>query len=173
MKTRKIRRRILKPYASYHVSTKINRDEIIFDGKFSALFTEVVARCQKKYSFKLEDFKIMGNHVHFLILPGKNSPLPRIMQWINSVFAKAYNKLTGQSGHVWKERYFSRIIETVEQFIATFEYIEKNPLKAGLVQNAKDYPYGGLYQYLHKIKGINTEDAFIQKMFERCKDFHR
>jgi REP element-mobilizing transposase RayT len=167
------RKRKLKPYASYHVSTKINRDEIIFYGAFSALFHEVVARCKKKYSFRVENFNIMGNHVHLMILPSKNSPLPKIMQWINSVFAKEYNKRTGQSGHVWKERYFSKIIETIRQFIATFEYIVKNPLEAGLVKYAKDYQSSGLYHYVHKKKSINTEDAFIRKLFEHCKDFHR
>jgi REP element-mobilizing transposase RayT len=153
------------------VSTKINRDEFIFDARFSALFEEIIVRCKKKYSFEIENFEIMGNHVHFMIIPGKNSPLPRIMQWINSVFAKAYNKLTGQSGHVWKERYFSRIIETIEQFIVMFEYLVRNPLKANIVQQAKDFQPSGLYHHLHKIKTIITEDAKIHQLFERCKDF--
>ncbi len=167
------RRRQLKPYASYHVICKINRDEIIFDKRFSDLFEDVIERCKKKYSFQVLNFNVIGNHVHLMLNPGKNSPLPRIMQWINSVFAKAYNKLTGQSGHVWKERYFSKIIETTRQFIATFEYIVKNPLEAKLVRYAKDFRPSGLYHHLHKVKGILTEKPIIHKLFERCKDFHR
>jgi putative transposase len=151
----------------------INRNEIIFDDATSALLLETITRCKKKYSFKMLTFVIMGNHTHLMIIPGKNSPLPKIMQWIKSVFAKKYNKLTGQSGHVWKDRYFSVIIETVEQFITTFEYIVKNPLKAGLVQNAKDYRHSGLYHYRHKIQGIITEEAIIGKLYEHCMDFHR
>jgi putative transposase len=170
---RKTRIRQLKPYATYHVVDKVNRDEIIFDAATSALLLETIARCNEKYSFKMLTFVIMGNHTHFMVNPGKDSPLPSIMQWIKSVFAKAYNKKTGQSGHVWKERYYSVIIETVEQFITTFEYIVKNPLKAGLVQDAKDYRPSGLYHYLHKIPGIITEDAIIGKLYEHCKDFHQ
>jgi REP element-mobilizing transposase RayT len=166
------RRRKLKPHASYHVGGKINRDEIIFNDAISDLFENTIARCQKKYSFDVENFCIMGNHVHYILTPRKDSSLPKIMQWINSVFAKAYNRLTGQSGHVWKERYFSKIIETAEQFVATFEYIVKSPIEAKLVQYAKDYRYSGLYHYLHKRKGIITEDENIHKLFESCKDFH-
>jgi REP element-mobilizing transposase RayT len=114
----------------------------------------------------------MENHVRYMLTPGRNSPLPKIMQWINSVFAKAYNKLTGQSGHVWKERYYSRIIETTEQFISTFEYIVRTPLEANLVQNAKDYRGSGLYHYLHKIQDLITEDPKIRQLYEHCKDFH-
>jgi REP element-mobilizing transposase RayT len=167
------RHRKLKPYASYHVSDKINRDEIIFTNAIADLYLNTIERCKKKYSFQIENFTIMGNHVHFMLIPGKNSPLPKIMQWIKSVFAKAYNKLTGQSGHVWKERYFSRIIETAEQFIATFEYIVNNPLKANLVQYAKNFRQSGLYHYLHKKKNIITEEPIIHKLFELCKDFHQ
>jgi REP element-mobilizing transposase RayT len=170
---RKPRIRQLKSYASYHVICKINRDEIIFDKTISVLFLQTLERCKKNYSFRVQNFNIIGNHVHFILTPGKNSPLPNIMQWLNSVFAKAYNRLTGQSGHVWKERYFSKIIETARQFIATFEYIVKNPIEAKLVKNAKDYQFGGLYHYIHKIKGIVSEEAIICKLYEHCRDFHR
>jgi REP element-mobilizing transposase RayT len=167
------RHRQLKPYATYHITDKINRDEIIFNDTFADLYLKIIERCKKKYSFRIQNFNIMGNHVHYMITPGKDSPLPKIMQWIKSVFAKAYNKLTGQSGHVWKERYYSVIIETVQQFIATFEYIVKNPLKANLVQYARDFRHSGLYHYLHKLKTIITEDILIQKLYEHCKDFHK
>jgi REP element-mobilizing transposase RayT len=167
------RQRKLKPDASYHVVDKINRGEIIFTNAIADLYLQTIERCQKKYSFDIKNYVIMGNHVHFMIIPGKNSPLPKIMQWIKSVFAKAYNKLTGQSGHVWKERYYSVIIETVEQFIATFEYIVNNPVKAQLVQYARNYRNSGLFYHLHKIKNIVTEDPIIYKLFEYCKDFHQ
>ncbi len=108
-----------------------------------------------------------------MLTPGKNSPLPKIMQWINSVFAKAYNKRTGQSGHVWKERYFSTIIETAKQFIEIFEYIIKHPLEAGLVQHAEDFRHSGLHYYIHKRKSIITEEPIISKLYEQCKHFHR
>ena len=116
----------------------------------------------------------MGNHIHLIITPGKDSPLPRIMQWINSVFAKAYNRIKGKSGHLWKERYFSKIIETTRQFIATFEYIVKNPVEAKLIQFAKDFRHSGLYHYLNKLKSIiDTDNVMVRELYENCKDFHR
>jgi putative transposase len=114
----------------------------------------------------------MGNHTHFILTPGKDASLPRIMQWIASVFAKAYNKKMGIRGRLWQERYFSRIIETIEQFVKTFEYIVKNPLTANMVKRARDYPYGGLYHYLHGIEGIlDLQGKFIRDLYERCRFF--
>jgi REP element-mobilizing transposase RayT len=169
----KNRHRQLRKGVSYHVGGKINRDEIIFDNDpIITLLLEVITRCMKKYSFTIEDFCIMGNHVHFILHPKGNASLPKIMQWINSVFAKSYNKRMGISGRLWKERYFSRIIETEEQFVKTFEYIVKNPVVAKLVKRAKDYRWCGLYHYLHKIEGIiDHRDQFISALYEKCKSF--
>ncbi len=169
------RRRQLKSGASYHVICKINRDEIIFDDDvITVLLLDIIIRCRKKHSFRVRNFCIMGNHIHFILTPGKDSSLPRIMQWINSVFAKAYNRKMGISGRLWKERYFSRIIETVKQFVTTFEYIVKNPIEAKLVQYAKNFKHSGLYHYLNKLKGIiDTDSIMIQKLYEHCKTFHR
>jgi REP element-mobilizing transposase RayT len=171
-KNRCNRRRQLRPGASYHISGKINRDEIIFNNDFIiTLFYDVIKRCKEKYVFTIENFEIMGNHTHFILTPGKDASLPKIMQWIASVFAKTYNKKMGISGRLWKERYFSKIIETAEQFLKTFEYIVKNPLAANMVKNARDYPYGGLYHYLHEIEGIIDLQEEILKMYESCRFF--
>ncbi|MDR2900796.1 MAG: transposase [Treponema sp.] len=173
MATQRNRRRKLKQGATYHVGCKINRDEIIFkNDTIKERFLNIVKRCKEKYSFDLYDFLIRGNHFYFMIHPKKGSSLPRIMQWINSVFAKTYNKMMGVSGRLWKERYFSVIIETKQQFEITFEYIVNNPVAAKLVKHARDYRYGGLYYYLHQIDGIiDIRERFIQDLYERCRNF--
>jgi REP element-mobilizing transposase RayT len=149
------RHRQLRSGATYHVICKINRDEVIFDNAIIiALLFEIIERCKKKYSFSIKKLHIMGNNVQFILLPGKNASLPKIMQWINSVFAKTYNRKMGISGRLWKERYSSKIIENTEEFVQTFEVIVKDPLMAKLVKRAKDYRSSGLYHYLHKIAGI-------------------
>jgi REP element-mobilizing transposase RayT len=167
----KNRNRQLRKGAHYHVICKINRDEIIFDNVIIVnLLYEIIKRCMKKYDFSMKEFSIMGNHIHFILRPGENASLPRVMQWMNSVFAKAYNKKMGVRGRLWKERYFSVIIETKEQFIKTFEYIAKNPVAAKLVKKARNYPYSSLYHYLHHIEGIiDLRERFIQTLYKRCK----
>jgi len=108
------------------------------------LFLDVVKRAKKKYSFSLENFCIMGDHYHLIIRPMDGVSLSRIMQWIMSVFAMAYNRLHSLTGHCWGERFFSRIINTIQEYIKILEYIDENPVKANLVSIAPDWPYGGL-----------------------------
>src|SRR5512145_89083 len=105
------RPRELQADARYHVTARANRKEMILDtSAMKELFLSVVKRAKEKYDFRLENFCIMGNHVHFLIQPGRGESLSAIMRWILSVFAMAYNKIRCMTGHVWGCRFFSRII---------------------------------------------------------------
>src|SRR5512133_313133 len=98
------RPRELRTGARYHVTARANRKEMILDSiAMKELFLSVVKRAKKKYDFRLENFCVMGNHFHFIIRPGQGTSLSAIMRWILSVFAMAYNKIMGLTGHVWGE----------------------------------------------------------------------
>jgi len=87
----------------------------------------------------------MSNHIYFLIKPGEEESLSRIMQWILSVFAVCYNKQFNLNGHVWHDRFKSKVIKSYRQLIATFKYICNNPLKVKMVETAEEYEYSGLW----------------------------
>ncbi len=132
------------------------------------LFLAVLERAKKKYNFQVLNFCIMGNHFHLLIQPGRNESISRIMQWILSVFASAYNRANKLTGHVWGERFFSHIIAGVKEFCKTFQYIDQNPVMAKLVDQEEDWLFGGLWH--HKIGRYTiVEDVpeFIGKCFPK------
>ncbi|MDR1466466.1 MAG: transposase [Treponema sp.] len=82
--------RILKDNATYHVTSQIDHaDMYLRESKFKRLFLSFVERAKRKFHFRLWDFCIMGNHIHFSIKPGKDGNLSVIMQWIKCNFAKA------------------------------------------------------------------------------------
>lgn len=137
--------RVLLDQARYHVTARANRKEMILDSsRAKALFLTIVAQAKKRYSFRIDNFIVMGNHFHLIIQPGKGISLSRIMQWILSVFAQAYNRLHGVTGHVWGERFFSRIIRNIGEYLLIFDYIDGNPVKAGLIDFCGDWIFSGL-----------------------------
>ena len=137
--------RQLEAGARYHVTARANRKEMILDtSAMKELFLSVIKRAKKKYDFRLENFCIMGNHFHFVIQPGRGESLSAIMRWILSVFAMAFNKIRGFTGHVWGSRFFSRIISGLRELMQVFEYIDENPVKASQVADRRDWRYGGL-----------------------------
>ena len=153
--------RLLQKGAKYHVSAKINRDEHIFEpDQIKNLFMIIINRSKRKYKYSLENFVIMNNHIHFIIKPDENESLSKIMQWILSIFAIYYNKIHKLKGHVWRGRFWSKIIDNIKQFIDTFNYISDNPVKAEMVREAQDYRYGGLYYILKGIFDIVDKPDF-------------
>lgn len=142
------RNRVLKKGARYHVSVRVNNKEMLLDATAAkVLFVALLKKAKNKYHFSIENYVIMGNHVHLLILPGIDENLSRIMQWVLSGFAKAYNKRFNRSGHFWGERFFSRIIESFFDYLNTFDYIDKNPITAGITVNKTGWKYSGVYEH--------------------------
>ncbi len=144
------KRRALKDGASYHVYARINRQEYLLQAVFiKQMFMSVLKRAKIKYSFQIGNYCIMSNHIHFILKPLKGESLSAIMQWILGVFAQRYNRRFGLHGHVWHDRFKSKIIIDFRQYLHTFVYISNNPVKAGIVGSPVDYPYNGIF-YLQK-----------------------
>jgi len=141
--------RHLEQGAVYHVTAQINRGEMAFsETAMRELFLAFVKRAKKKYSFAVYNFCVMGNHIHFEIQPDRGSSLSKIMQWLLGNFAKAWNKAHGVKGHLWGDRFWSKIIRTIRGLKRVFDYISRNPVEAGLVKRPEEWEYGGVGQYV-------------------------
>ena len=106
------------------------------------LYLKVVEEAKLKFKFRIEAFCIMNNHVHLIVEPGIDEDISRIMQWINGVFAVRFNRMMGIRGRFWGERFYSRIIQWLKDYLRTLEYIEENPVRANLVRYAVDWLFG-------------------------------
>lgn len=161
--------RKLVPGAEYHVVARANRHEFIFNShQMKNLFLDIVRRAKKKYVFSIRNFCIMSNHIHFLIRPGAGENLSRIMQWILSVFASAFNRAFGYTGHVWHDRFKSVVIGTLRQFIAVFEYIAENPVRAGIVSDMMSYRHNGVRHIRDGDRSVvDPPDELVRLLFPR------
>jgi len=140
--------RVLQDGALYHVTARANRKEMILDSHdMKELFLEVMRRAKAKYAFRIENFCIMGNHIHIMLRLEGDTSLSRLMQWIMSVFAMAYNRIHGLVGHVWGDRFFSRIVSGLREFLHVFGYVDENPVEAHQVEDRRDWRYGGLWHH--------------------------
>jgi len=153
--------------ADYHVTARINRGEKIFLAREDReLFMEVLKRAKKKFNFSVKNFCIMGNHIHMLIKPGSGVSLSKIMQWLLGVFAQLWNKKHSLSGHLWGDRFFSRIIPGILGLLRVFYYIDQNPVIAGMVEHPEEWQYGGLWHHKEGLSDIvGSPDPIILDYF--------
>ena len=136
--------------ASYHVMNQINRGEYYFqDPELKEIFLGLVKEAKQKFNCVIRNFCIMNNHVHMDIFPRENN-LSGTMQWLFSMFARAYNAHTNSTGRVWRGRFKSKIITDQKYQFNLFEYISNNPVRVNLAKKIGEYKYCGLYHILNK-----------------------
>ena len=94
--------------------------------------------------YRLLEWVIMPNHVHVLIETLSGFPLGGILHSWKSFTAKQANQTLGRAGPFWMQDYWDRYIRDERHFAAVREYIQQNPVKAGLVQQAREWRWGSL-----------------------------
>ena len=105
----------------------------------------------------VHDFVIMPNHVHILMtLPGEMS-LEKAMQLLKGSFSFRAGKELGFRGEIWLRGYSDVQILDDGSFQKHREYIENNPVKAGLANSPDEYPFGTAY--LKKQKHAGAEQS--------------
>jgi REP element-mobilizing transposase RayT len=90
--------------------------------------------------FDLHAFAVMANHVHLLVLP-RVSP-SRFLQTVKGYTAREANRLLGRTGQpFWQAESYDHWVRDEREAERIKAYIENNPVRAGLVANAGDYPW--------------------------------
>ena len=92
--------------------------------------------------YRLICWVVMPNHVHLVMETNPDHPLQRVVQSWKSYTSNEANRLLGLSGGFWARDYFDRYIRDDAHLQAVVQYFENNPVKAGLVSSAADWPYG-------------------------------
>jgi REP element-mobilizing transposase RayT len=104
--------RTLKQGVWYEIRTRVNNREPLFRlYKALALFARVFRETKSRFDFAVQGLRLEDDWLTFYIKPADGLELPAIMQWLKQTFAQRYNRLAGRIGHIWGDRYWSRILD--------------------------------------------------------------
>ncbi|MDR3356009.1 MAG: transposase [Spirochaetaceae bacterium] len=103
---------MLKQGVWYEIRTSVNNREPLFrGGRAQALFDRVFRETANRFVFAVRGLSLAGDRLAFYIKPADGFELPAIMKWLKQTFAQRYNRDSGRTGHLWGDRYRSRILE--------------------------------------------------------------
>jgi len=160
------KRRIFVDGSAYHVTSRTNDRTRAFDRNLGRrIMILTLESAKEKFGFKLHNFCIMPNHVHLLITPAEGTNLSRIIQWLKTKSAKHWNCIHGSSDHLWGERFFSRPVKDMMDYSHVYDYIDQNPVKAGLVVYPTDWKASGAYYIANNISGLVDFTPFIRMSY--------
>jgi REP element-mobilizing transposase RayT len=104
--------RILVPDVWYKIFTAVNRHEQIFlDRDAVELFNRTLLETGERFPCEVRHLVIRADSVSFYIKPADGLQLPEIMQWLKQTFAVRYNVMKHLDGHLWGDRYWSKILD--------------------------------------------------------------
>ena len=143
----------------YHVISRGNNRQAVFRkrGDFAA-FLAAMAELKQRKPFKLYGYCLLDNHFHLLLRPTE-ATISRILQSLLVSHTQRYHRHYQSLGHVWQGRFKSPVIQNDEHLLTVLRYIEANPLRAGLVERAGDYPWSS-----YRTHGLGEVDELVDRL---------
>jgi REP element-mobilizing transposase RayT len=114
-----------------------------------AVFLELLRETHEMFKAEIHAYCLMGNHYHLLIrTPSGN--LGRVMRHLNGVYTQRYNRLEKTDGPLFRGRYKAILVDADSYLLNVSRYIHLNPVAAGMVKKAAQYPWSSYPVYIGK-----------------------
>ena len=156
--------RLLVDGGVYHITNRgHNRYRLFHSLDDYKIYKKLIKDYKKKFNFDIFHYCLMPNHTHILIKVAIGNELPRIMQGINQSYAKHYKRVYKLIGNLFQGRYNSIFIDSDEYLLECGRYIERNPLRAGMVADLSEY-YFSSYNFYANGRGddiITLDPCYI------------
>ena len=134
----------------YHIINRgVERRSIYLEHQDYEFFLDLLLKLHKDYDIIIHAYCLMTNHYH-LLLETKQNNLSKAIQFVNDKYSKYFNKKYSRSGHLWQGRYKSYPLFDDVHFWIVAKYIERNPIKAGMVQDVAAYRFQSFFQWKYK-----------------------
>jgi putative transposase len=134
--------RLYLPGCSQHIIQRgNNREPCFFDEADYKAYLSFLKDAAEKYRVAVHAFVLMTNHVHLLVTPSDEYGVSRMMQAQGRKYVQYFNYTYARTGTLWEGRYKSTLVDAENYLLTVYRYIELNPVRAGMVVHASEYPW--------------------------------
>jgi putative transposase len=133
--------RVVPPNCPIHVTHRGNRREPIFlePGGY-VRYLRLLREGADLFGLEVWAYCLMPNHIHLIAVASEPISLAKTIQRVHGQYARWVHFRQGWSGHLWANRYYSVPMDVVHLWAAV-RYVERNPVRSGLVRKAEDYTW--------------------------------
>ncbi len=131
--------RIEFPGAVYHVTSRGDRREAIFDDDQDRhAFLSVIAQATERFDAAILAYCLMDNHYH-LVIHTRRGNLSRFMQQLNGVYTQIYNRRHSKVGHLFQGRFKGILVDESAYLLEVCRYVDLNPVRARMVRDPANW----------------------------------
>jgi putative transposase len=112
----------------------------------------------------------MDNHVHLIAVPAREDSLAKGIGDTHKYYTRMINFRENWRGYLWQGRFSSFPLD--EKYLyAVVRYVERNPVRSGMVERAEDYVFSSAKAHVQKTKDVLLSDNFVTKEIKDWKSF--
>lgn len=139
--------------AVYHVMARgVNGNDIFADDRDRSAFLADLTRIAAESSATVLAYCLMGNHFH-LAIRAADVPLSSVMQRLLTRYSLHFNVRHGRTGHLFQARYKAVVCRDEAYLARLIRYIQMNPVRAGLVDDPRSWPWSS------RVSGLGYDDG--------------
>lgn len=129
------------------------------DGDYEA-FERVLVEALAEHPIRLLGWCVMPNHWHFLLWPQRDGQMTAFLRWLTNTHTMRWHAHyhSQGTGHLYQARYKSFPVAEEDNLLTVLRYVERNPLRAGLVRRAEAWRWGSLW---HRQAGNSRLAKFL------------
>jgi len=129
----------------YHVLNRANKRALVFhESADYEQFLALIARSQSRLTLPILAACLMPNHVHLVVRPAASADLARWMHWAFTTHVRWYHAKYATTGRIWQGRFKAFVIQEDHHLLTVMRYVERNALRAKLIERAEDWEWGSL-----------------------------
>ena len=155
----RVPRRALGGFA-YHVLNRAVRRRAIFlkSGDYAA-FESLLCEALDRVPVRLFSYCLMPNHWHLVVWPTTTGQLSQLMQWLTLTHTCRWHLAHGTTGTgpLYQGRFKSIPVQSDEHLLRVCRYVERNPLRANLVDRAERWRWSSLWQRGQESHSVRLE----------------
>jgi putative transposase len=107
-------------------------------------FEELMRRANRRLPMRILAWCLMPNHFHMVLRPFEDGDLGRWMHWLLTTHGQRHRIRHGTEGRIWQGRFKAPPVQADDHLLTVMRYVERNPLRGGLVRRAQDWRWSSL-----------------------------
>jgi putative transposase len=163
---------VVVPGVPHHVTQRGNRRQQTFfgDADYRA-YLELMTEWSGKHGLRIWSYCLMPNHVHLIIVPPSEEALCRGVGESHRRYTRMINFRERWRGHLWQGRFASFAMDE-PYLMAAARYVERNPVRAGLVSRAEDWPWSSAAAHVRgQADGLAESQWLVERVGGRWSEY--
>ncbi|WP_425616621.1 transposase [Anatilimnocola sp. NA78] len=143
-------------YVFHVVNRGAGRQSLFDDEADYDQFVALLEQARQRVAMQMLAYCLMPNHFHLLLWPTTDDSLSDYLHWLTTTHSQrrhAKLKTTG-TGPIYQGRFKSFPVQDDDHFLTVARYVERNALRANLVQRAEHWKWSSLWQVHHQRSDI-------------------